>query len=220
MEKYSPIVGSTRRSSGAARGTRARVDITRRIAYLRSLASIRSRAAVSRRGALWARGRGPRVGRGAGYDSDRKKRASFRPRNGNPAVVSQWGVDCWHVGLCARDIFVLRVGRIRPRLTVRAVPGSSREYRGREGFAILLRAALPRKKVHAEANARRSSAGWRVRMSTEAASPSRASGRACRRGIVASKRGRARVEKGTTGTRVVDIQRFRLLSDSPLKQRF
>ena len=47
------------RLSGAARGTRARVDITRRIAYLRSMASKQSRAAVSRRGAATRARRGP-----------------------------------------------------------------------------------------------------------------------------------------------------------------
>ena len=50
------------------------------------------------------------------------------------------------------------------------------------------RVALPRRSVHAEAETRGSSAGRRVRMSDVGAPPSRASERAFRRGIVASKR--------------------------------
>ena len=65
----------------------------------------------------------------------------------------------------------------------------------RGNFALFLFVDPPdsahaREIVHAEANARRSSAKLCVRMSTEVASPSRASGRACRRGMVASKRSR------------------------------
>ena len=101
---------STRRCrlSGAARGTRARVDITRRIAYLRSMASKQSRAAVSRRGALWrARGAAPAspAARVPDTTQTEKKWEFFRPRNGNPALVGQSQRDCWQVSTLPRDIF-------------------------------------------------------------------------------------------------------------------
>ena len=79
----------------------------------------------------------------------------------------------------------------------------------RGNFALFLIVDPPdsahaREIVHAEANARRSSAKLCVRMSTEVASPSRASGRAYRRGIVASRVGCGAVTVNVTFREVLD----------------